>query len=426
MKRYLSVILVALIALSVLVPSAVLAEAAAGEKIQLRFFHRWPNEPKGPYMDEVIRKFEEANPNIDIVLIDPVLNDSYKEKIRVLVGSSDIPDVFMSWSGSFGQNLVKSNRVRPLDDMIAANPEWASQIVSSQWGPFNYDGKQYGIPWSMDGKVFYYNKTTFDKLGLQTPNTWEEFITVLKTLQENGYPYPISAGFSAEWAVSHYLGAMVQRMVDPEVVAKDYALEGDFTDQGYVDTLNSFLELSNYMNPDPNSVDHTYARNAFIDGESAICFMQLAEIKYVADGADFEYSFFDMPSLPNGKGDPDELEGAPEGMMISAETKYPEAAEAFVRFFINEENGALMTKMTGELSCVIGAVNEDSISSPMQLEAVDLILKASGTTLWQDNAVDATVASAFMKGGQLLLTGDKTAEQVMQDVQAALVQAKQK
>ena len=421
MKKLLSVVLV----LAVLLSTAVLP-AIAEEKITLHFFHRWPNEPKGPYMDEVIRKFEEQNPNIDIVLIDPVLNDSYKEKIRVLVGSSDIPDVFMSWSGSFGANLVKSGRVMPLDDMIAANKEWADKIVDSQWGPFQYDGKQYGIPWSMDGKVFYYNKTVFDDLGLETPDTWEEFIVVLDALKTAGYEYPISAGFSAEWAVSHYLGAMVQRMVDPAVVAKDYALEGDFKDQGYIDTLNVFKDLSKYMNPDPNSVDHTYARNAFIDGEGVLCLMQLAEIKYLADGADFEYSFFDMPALPNGKGDPDELEGAPEGMMISAETKYPEEAAAFVRFFINEENGALMTKMTGELSCVEGAVNEDSISSPMQLKAVELIKKASGTTLWQDNAVDATVASAFMKGGQLLLTGDKTAEQVMEDVQAALEQAKQK
>lgn len=423
MKRKLSLVLAVML---VMTSIAVLPLAFAEEKIQLRFFHRWPNEPKGPYMDEVIQKFEEANPNIDIVLIDPVLNDSYKEKIRVLVGSSDIPDVFMSWSGSFGANLVKSNRVRPLDDMIAANKEWADQIVPSQWGPFQYDGKQYGIPWSMDGKVFFYNKDVFAKLNLETPNTWEEFINVLETLKKNGYDAPISAGFSAEWAVSHYLGSMVQRMVDPATVKKDYALEGDFTDPGYVDTLNCFKELAKYMNPDPNSVDHSYARNEFIDGESVMCYMQLAEIKYLADGANFEYSFFDMPSLPDGKGDPDELEGAPEGMMISAECKHPEAAEAFVRFFISPENGALMTKRTGELSCVIGAVNENSISSPKQLEAVDLILKASGTTLWQDNAVDATVASAFMKGGQLLLAGTKTAEQVMEDVQAALKQAQQK
>ncbi len=403
-----------------------LTTASAEEKITLTFFHRWPNEPKGPYMNQVVAAFEEAHPDIDIVMIDPVLNDSYKEKIRVLVGSSDIPDVFMSWSGSFGENLVKSGRVLALDDMIANNKEWADNIVESQWGPFNYNGKQYGIPWSMDGKVFFYNKTVFDQLGLAEPNTWDEFINVLDTLVKAGYEAPISAGFSAEWAVSHYLGTIVQRMVDPEVVKKDYALQGDFTDEGYIKALNCFKDMSKYMTPDPCSVDHTYARNEFIDGTSVMCYMQLAEIKYLADGCNFEYSFFDMPALPGGLGDPNELEGAPEGMMISAECKHPEAAQEFVMFFISKENGALMTKMTGELSCVKGAVNENSVSSPKQLEAVALIEKASGTTLWQDNAIDATVASAFMKGGQLLLTGDKTAEQVMADVQAAAKEAKAK
>lgn len=417
MKKSLALFLALILTLSL--AGAALAE----EKITLTFFHRWPNEPKGPYMDEVVAKFEAAYPNIDIVMIDPVLNDSYKEKIRVLVGSSEIPDVFMSWSGSFGQNLVKSGRVLPLDDMIAADPEWASKIVSSQWGPFNYDGKQYGAPWSMDGKAFFYNKTVFDELGLNEPNTWDEFIAVLDALVAAGYEAPLGEGFSAEWAVSHYMGTLVQRMLDPEVVKKDYALEGDFSDPGYLTALNCFKQLSEYMNEDPASVDHTYARNLLIDEESVLCYMQLAEIKYLADGAEFDYSFFDMPALPGGLGDPDELTGAPEGMMISSDCKYPEAAMTFVKFFINEENGGLMTKMTGELSCVLGAVNEDTISSPKQLEAVDLIMKASNTTLWQDSAVDATVASAFMKGGQLLLTGDMTAEQVMVSVQAAAKEA---
>lgn len=424
MKRKLSLLLVlaTVISLFSMLPAALAEE----EQIQITFFHRWPNEPKGPYMDEVITKFEEAYPNIDVVLIDPVLNDSYKEKIRVLIGSADIPDVFMSWSGSFGQNLVDSGRVRAVDDMIAADTEWSDKIVASQWGPFNYGGEQYGIPWSMDGKVFFYNKDVFDELGLEEPDTWEEFMTVLTTLRDNGWEHPISAGFSAEWAVSHYLGTMVQRMVDPEVVAVDYALEGDFSDAGYIDALNYFLALKEYMTLDPNSIDHETARNALIDEESALCYMQLAEIKYLADDAEFEYSFFDMPALPEGKGDPDELTGAPEGMMISAECANPEAAELFVKFFINEENGGLMTKMTGELSCVEGAVNEETVSSPKQLEAVEIIKSATNTTLWQDNAVDATVASAFMKGGQLMMAGTMTAEEVMADVQQAAIEAKNK
>ena len=39
--------------------------------------------------------------------------------------------------------------------------------------------------------------------------------------------------------------------------------------------------------------------------------------------------------------------------------------------------------------------------------------------VWQDCATEATIANAFMTGGQLLLTGDMTAEDVMASVQTA-------
>ena len=49
-------------------------------EVTVKFFHRWPNEPKLSYLNGLIAEFEAANPDIKIVT-DQVLNDSYKEKI---------------------------------------------------------------------------------------------------------------------------------------------------------------------------------------------------------------------------------------------------------------------------------------------------------------------------------------------------------
>ena len=397
---------------------SLLCSVALADKVTVNFFHRWPNEPKYSYINSLIEEFEAENPDIDIVA-DCVLNDSYKEKIRVLVSTDDLPDVFFSWSGAFGENLTKSGRVLALDDIIAADTEWSSQIVESQWAPFNYDGKQYGAPWSMDGKAFFYNVDVFEELGLEVPTTLSELYAVCETLKANGYEEPISAGFSAQWAVSHYLGTLCQRVVDPEVLANDYTGGGDFTDAGYIEALNIFKELGQYMTADPCSVDHEYARNAFIMGDSPMCYMQLAEMKYLRDG-DLNYGFFNFPAVEDGKGDPGELTGAPEGMMISAtaEPEVQEAAIKFMKFVISKENGYRLIAETGELSCVYGAWDETN-SDEKQLEAIDLILASTEPAVWQDCATDATIANAFMAGGQLLLTGDMTAEEVMASVQAA-------
>ena len=397
--------------------------AAFAAPVTVRFFHRWPNEPKLSYLNGLIAEFEAENPDIKIVT-DQVLNDAYKEKIRVLVSTDDIPDVFMSWSGSFATNLVRSGRVQTWDDLLAADPEFKDSIVESQWPPFQINGKQYGVPWSMDGKMdgkaFFYNKDVFAKLNLSVPTTLDELYAVCDALRNAGYEEPISAGFSAPWAVSHYLGTICQRVVDPEILAKDYAGQGNFTDPGYIEALNIFKKLGEYMTKDPNSVDHEFARNAFIFGEAPMVYLQLGECKYLRDDVDFEYAFFNFPAVEGGKGDPGQLTGAPEGMMISnvAAPEVQEAAVKFVKFIISKHGGYEMTKQTGALSCVKGALDETNLDAK-QLEAVQLILNSTQPALWQDNVTDAAIADAFMAGGQLLLTGDKTAEDVMKDVQAA-------
>lgn len=407
------------LALAMAICLSLLCTVALADKVTVNFFHRWPNEPKNSYINSLIDEFEAANPDIDIVA-DCVLNDSYKEKIRVLVSTDALPDVFFSWSGVFGENLTRSGRVLALDDVMARDSEWSSQIVEGQWAPFNYNGKQYGAPWSMDGKAFFYNVDVFNELGIEIPTTLNELYAVCEKLKENGYDEPISAGFSAPWAVSHYLGTICQRVVDPEVLAKDYNGGGDFSDPAYIEALNIFKKLGEYMTSDPCSVDHEFARNAFIMGVSPMCYMQLAEMKYMRDDEELNYAFFNFPAVEDGKGDPGQLTGAPEGMMISATAK-PEVQEAaikFMEFVISKEGGHRMIAECGEISCVKGAWDETNCDEK-QLEAINLILAATEPAVWQDCATEATIANAFMNGGQLLLTGDMTAEDVMASVQTA-------
>lgn len=407
------------LALAMAICLSLLCTVALADKVTVNFFHRWPNEPKNSYINSLIDEFEAANPDIDIVS-DCVLNDSYKEKIRVLVSTDALPDVFFSWSGVFGENLTRSGRVLALDDVMARDSEWSSQIVEGQWAPFNYNGKQYGAPWSMDGKAFFYNVDVFNELGIEIPTTLNELYAVCEKLKENGYDEPISAGFSAPWAVSHYLGTICQRVVDPEVLAKDYTGGGDFSDPAYIEALNIFKKLGEYMTSDPCSVDHEFARNAFIMGVSPMCYMQLAEMKYMRDDEELNYAFFNFPAVEDGKGDPGQLTGAPEGMMISATAK-PEVQEAaikFMEFVISKEGGHRLIAECGEISCVKGAWDETNCDEK-QLEAIDLILAATEPAVWQDCATEATIANAFMAGGQLLLTGDMTAEDVMASVQTA-------
>jgi raffinose/stachyose/melibiose transport system substrate-binding protein len=418
MKRFLAIFMtVLLLALTACSSSAGNEEKKSSDKdvVEINFFHRWPNEPRKSFYDQKIKEFEDANPGVKIN-VNSVLNDSYKEKIRVLVSNDDLPDIFSSWSDSFAENLVSSDRIMELDDILAEDSEWAGKLIESQFAGFTFDEKKYGVPFTVDGKAFFYNKEAFKKNNLEVPKTYKEFIAVLDELKDAGYETPLVEGLTNAWAISHYMGTIFQRIVDPAVTAKDYNVEtGEFTDPGYIKGLEIFKELTDYMGDLSTAIDHEAARNMFASGEAPIVYMQFAEVKMVEDQGMTDFGFFDFPEIEGGKGDSKALTGAPEGWMLSKNA--PKEAVDFLKFLTSEETAYDFTKTDGQLNAVQGAVDEDN-TSPARLEAYELVTNASATTPWFDNAVNINIADIFMRGGQTLANEQTTPEEIMKEVQA--------
>ena len=398
------------------------ADAAGdGEQVVINFFHRWPNDPKNSMFQSLIEQYMEENPNVTINM-DCILNDQYKEKIRMIVGTDEVPDVFSSWSGTFAQEMIATGNVAVLNDMYESDTEWSGAIAQASVDGFTFDGEIYAAPWSQDGKVFFYNKTIFEENNLEVPTTWTEFINGLDALQAAGYETPIVEGLADNWAILHYLGTMNQRMIDPDVLAADYeASTGEFTDPAYVTVLEKWQQLTSYMGETCVAIDHETARNTyFATGEAPIMYLQFAEItlleQSLPDG--FEYGFFNFPAFEEGKGDPNALTGAPEGFMISTKTKYPEECRKFLKWLVSKTGGEALTTQCGDISSVAGAVDETN-ALPAQLEAMEIISNASKLTPWFDNACNATVYTVYGQGAQAIATGDETPESVMQQVQEA-------
>ncbi|MDQ0429439.1 raffinose/stachyose/melibiose transport system substrate-binding protein [Planomicrobium stackebrandtii] len=388
--------------------------ANADGKVEIDFFHRWPNEPRKSFYDEKIKEYMEQNPDVHIN-VDYVLNDAYKEKVRVLVSSDELPDIFTAWSDSFAENLVSSERIMPLNDVIQEDEEWSSKIIDSQFGGFTFDDTTYGIPFTVDGKAFFYNKAVFEENNIEIPTTYDELIAALDKLQAAGFEQPLVEGLTNTWAISHYLGTIFERVVDPAVLEKDYNSEtAEFTDPGYVQGLEMFNELTSYMGEVSTAIDHEAARNMFAAGEVPILYMQFAEIKMVEEAGDVEFGFFDFPEVEGGKGDPTALTGAPEGWMVSKNA--PEETIDFLKFLTSEETAADFTKTDGQLNAIEGAVTEENVN-PASLEAYELITNASSTAPWFDNAVNINVADVFMRGGQSLATGQTTPEDILKEAQ---------
>ncbi|WP_336989699.1 ABC transporter substrate-binding protein [Bacillus infantis] len=418
MKKMFSILLVGIIAAGIMAgcnSSVDSGSKSNGDDVVIDFFHRWPNEPRKSFYDQKIKEFEESHPGVTIN-VDSVLNDSYKEKIRVLVSNDGLPDIFSSWSDSFAENLVSSGRIMELNDIINEDKEWSGSILESQYAGFTFDDSTYGIPFTVDGKAFFYNKEIFEKNNIKIPKTYDELVDVLEQLKSAGYETPVVEGLTNAWAISHYLGTIFDRVVDPEVREADYNLESDtpYTDEGYIRGLEIFQELTGFMGDVSTAIDHEAARNMFAAGEVPILYMQFAEVGLVQEIGDVEIGFFNFPEVTDGAGRADSLTGAPEGWMLSKDA--PKEAVEFLKFLTSEETAQEFTKTDGQLNAVKNGVTEEN-TSPTSYEAYQIVLDAASTAPWFDNAVDITIADIFMRGGQELATKQKTPEDIMKEVQ---------
>lgn len=91
-----------------------------GEKITLKMMHLWPdsnNSAQNKMVKEIIREFEEANPNITIKT-EVLENEQYKSKLKVLAASNDLPDIGFTWAAGFMDPYVRGDKFAAVDDLL--------------------------------------------------------------------------------------------------------------------------------------------------------------------------------------------------------------------------------------------------------------------------------------------------------------------
>lgn len=414
-----------LLLVAVLTIAGMLGTAVAQDAVTIRFFHKWPEPEAMAYFESVIEQFEAEYPNIRIEM-EAVADEPYKDKIRAVMASGDVPDVFFSWAGEFSWKFAREGRALPLDDYFYGT-DWQEAVINSAAEPYKWQGVLYGIPLRINAKFMVYNLSMFEQYGLEAPETWDELLAVCETLKDNGVT-PIGFGNEFPWASSHYVGDFNAKLVPADVLQADYLLTAEpddlFTHPGYVEALRRFqlLGTNGCFNEGANAIQHSLARSSFIAGQVAMVYIELEEFVTVANGmGEDAFGFFELPGGTGGEGDQEILTGAPDGFMISAATQYPDEAVTFLKFLTSPEMGAKYVSEMGIPSAVVGAVNEDT-ALPIVSAGVDAINAASGMALWLDTDINIKIVEVYLPGMQALLINSETPESLMVKVREAALQ----
>ena len=97
------------------------------EKVQMRWLHRFPTADEAEYFQQIADEYTKMHPNVTFK-IDTAGDDAMKEKLRVMMGGGDVPDIFYSWSGEFAAKFVRAGVALDLTPYQEADAEWKNSI----------------------------------------------------------------------------------------------------------------------------------------------------------------------------------------------------------------------------------------------------------------------------------------------------------
>lgn len=381
-----------------------------------------------PFFTDAAKQYEKLHPGVKVELIQES-DDSVKGKTKALVASNSLPDVYFTWTGSWGENFVRGKRAVDLTPVIGPDTEWGKTLAPAAVSAFQYGGKLYGIPLYLDAKFMGYNKSLFKKASVAEPKTFEDLLSACAALKKSGVT-PVSFGNKEGWPGVHYAGQLLAYNVPQATLEKDFVpATAEYTDPGYVASLKQFKQIVDECSDGSgtNGASYASALQQFSNGKSAMYYQEIIEFdQATADGAlkREDFGFFKLPVPKDAKGDVKAIEGAPEGYMINTASKNIPLAIDFMRFVTSAENGKVLSAPPyGQPSATVGGYSADSMN-PAVVDGLKVIADSSYLMPWLDTANPPRVAAAWLSGLQALVGGSMTPDEVMERVKEAAASSK--
>ena len=369
--------------------------------------------------NKLLKNYADGDDGFVTFQIDTASDDAMKEKLRVMVGGGDVPDIYYSWSGEFAAKFVRAGVAVDLTAYQEADPEWKSSISEVYWDDGDVDGADYGVPFRFTGGAMMYNKGIFQELGLSEPTTWGEFENVCQKLLDAGYT-PMMYGNAQPWISAWWFTALFEQMVPQDIRETDYNADtGEWTDEGYVKALALMQEMQNkgYLNDNINSMTDDQATEMFAAGMGGMFYTGLYNFDPMDEKMGSEnWDWFPFPSLEDAVGRTNTVVGASDLFIVSSQSEHPEVAVDFLKFLTSKENQTRLPAETWLTPVVEGSSTQDN-SSAKELDFIEYVANESnGFSEYLDTATDARVCDVLLENFQLLYDG-KAPEEIMKEVQ---------
>lgn len=340
--------------------------ASSSSKTEIEFFSQ--KSEMQATLQEII---DEYNASQDEVTVKLTSVPDAGTVLKTRIANGEAPDViniypqnadFKGWAED-GQFVDLTEETSILSNLN----EGAAEVYA-------VDGKVYNVPLTTNVSGIYYNKTAFEKLGIEVPTSLAEFQEVVEKIKADGQT-PFAEALGDAWTFNGFAQlAWIQSAGSAE--AANEALR--FSDKGAISASDDVTKnVASYLdllvgNGQANSDGALYADTvaAFAEGKALMMAngsWALTVIKQ--QEPDFEVGFFAMPGLTSDA--PVMTVGAADmAVSISAESKNIEAAKDFVKYFSSAEAMQKYYDVDGSPTSVKGVNTDGSFAELADVAAL--------------------------------------------------------
>jgi raffinose/stachyose/melibiose transport system substrate-binding protein len=247
----------------------------------------------------VIEAFQAANPNIKITHDTRPGGSEGDNLVKTRLSTGEMADLFVYNNGSLLQAIKPEQNLTPMDDQ-----SWASTLDKTFADATKAaDGKLYGAPWgTAQGGAVLYHIPTYEKLGLEIPQTWDQFMKNNDEIKKAGIA-PVIQSYGETWTSQLFVLGDYHNV---EAQVPDFAAQYTAGKMKYANTpaaLEGFKHIQEvleggYLNENYRSAELNDGIKMIAEGQGAH-YPQLggvsANIENVAPGKSKDVGFFPIP-----------------------------------------------------------------------------------------------------------------------------------
>ena len=215
--------------------------------------------------EEIQNKFNESHENIHLTINSP---NEAMTILKTRFIKEDYPDIVAIGGDVNYSNFLDADLFMDVSDFEGVKNIKQSYLDMEKELEFTPHEGIYGLPYAANAAGILYNEDMFVEHGWEIPETWDEFIALCDTIEEEGI-VPIYLGFKDTWTCLAPWNALAVGLTDSDVY--NQVNKGNTTfEKEYKEVAEKMKMLLNYAEPNPYAYSYNDACTAFARGEAAM------------------------------------------------------------------------------------------------------------------------------------------------------------